>query len=91
MRFSVRDLRRIGGTWRAIQVNFGTYWYEGEMVGSKWRVQSAAHMAPRYDGDDDTFVVRWHIYRDDKPVGYPTDDPTHFLLFYKEKSDEDNR
>jgi hypothetical protein len=33
--------------------------------GRKLHVVRCAHFAPRFDGDDDNFVSRWHAYWDD--------------------------
>jgi hypothetical protein len=83
-KWGIKDLRQISESFQARQVNFGTYEYSGKFAGSNWLIKSFAHMAHLYDGDDENFVVRWHIYRDGKPVGWPTDNPIYFLTGAKE-------
>ena len=72
----IKRLRALGGTWVAERTgSFGNWRYSGSYGGAAWDVRSYAHLAPRYDGDDETFVVRWHIERNGVPWGYPTSDP----------------
>jgi len=75
----IKELRELGGEWKAERQNFGTYVYEGSWNGSKYEIRSYAHLAPQYEGDDETFSVYWHITKDGESFGYPTKDPVAFL------------
>lgn len=66
----IRDLRELGGVWTSERIGFGYFRYLGQVRGHDYTLQSYAHMAPRFDGDDESFVSRWHITRDGEPVGY---------------------
>lgn len=78
----IKDLRRLGGTWTAERYGFGVYVYHGNWKGAKWKIQSFAHMAPRFDGDDDNFKVLWHITKNGEPVGFPSKDPVLVLKYW---------
>lgn len=68
VKINIKSLRQLGGTWRAIQCGFGNYWYEGIIGNDTFEVKSYAHLAPRYDGDDDSFVIKWHTYKNGKEI-----------------------
>lgn len=79
----IKELRKLGGTWKTKQIAFGTYEYEGNWLGSVFKLKSFAHICPRYDGDDDNFVVKWHIYRDDKEMCATEVPVFHLETFFK--------
>ncbi len=47
--------------WKAIREGFG-WRYQNKLGDNAWW---CAALAPRYDGDDDTFSKQFHIYRKD--------------------------
>lgn len=65
----IKDLRALGGTWTCERIGFGYYRYTGtELCPYRIEIQSYAHLAPTYDGDDDTFRSYWHLKLDSKEV-----------------------
>ena len=66
MKVSIANLRKLGGRWSAHREGFSSYSYEGLVDGHLIKVYSRAHLAPQYDGDDDSFEVRWHVLVDGK-------------------------
>lgn len=52
-----------------------SYTYTGEWNHHTYRIYACSHNAARFDGDDDTFIVLWHIERDGKAWGCPTSNP----------------
>ena len=70
----IEDLRKLGGEWKAELYTFGSYAYHGKVGDDKYYLQAFCHFAPMFDGDD-SFESMWHIYKNDKEVGYPTGDP----------------
>lgn len=46
-------------TWRTERDGFGWRY----VTASGWRAEWRACLAPRYDGDDDSYVTRMYIYR----------------------------
>lgn len=75
----IKRLRALGGDWTAERIGFGYYRYRGTWLGSSWELQSYAHLAPQFDGDDETFESMFHIYRDGTLFEHPTSDPV-FLM-----------
>lgn len=75
----ISDLRKLGGKWKARLVSFGTHAYYGTLNGDEYEVRSYAHMAPQYDGDDETFQTLWHVTRNGEPFGHPSGDPAFML------------
>lgn len=71
--WGIKDLRKLGGEWKAIQEGFGRYRYEGNYCGDDWEIRSFAHMANLYEGDDENFVVKWHVLVNGQVVGYTKD------------------
>jgi hypothetical protein len=75
----IRRLRKlVGGEWRAERYKFGSLRYHGTVDGHSIVLEARSHLAPRYDGDDETAVVRWHATRDGEPFepfGWPMSDP----------------
>lgn len=66
---SIKDLRRIPNTsWKAAQTNFGTWAYNGTFKGKQLELISYAYSASMFDGDDDTFDIRWVLYVDRIPL-----------------------
>lgn len=65
----IKDLRAIGGNWKAERLGFGYYRYVGtEVCPYRVEIQSYAHLAPTFDGDDDTFRSYWHLKLDSREV-----------------------
>lgn len=46
--------------WKAVKAGSGSWNYENNKGERAWWCSA---LAPRYDGDDDTFVSQFHIYR----------------------------
>ena len=76
----IRELRKLGGRWVAERQGFGVYIYRGEWLGSAWEIRSYAHLSPGYDGDDESYAVRWHITKDGVPWGFQCNDPAYQLM-----------
>lgn len=72
---SIRGFRKLGGTWEAHRNGMSSWSYTGDFQGHSYEVRAYAHIDPRFDGDDDSFTVLWHTYRDGKPWGVPTTNP----------------
>lgn len=75
----IAALRSLGGRWSARRQGFGSWAYEGSLDGCRYDILRYAHYAPRFDGDDDSFVCLWHVKRDGEPFGVPTRDPAFML------------
>lgn len=73
----INKLRKLGGKWKAHNHNFGTYYYVGEWKDSHWEICSYAYLDD-YEFDD-SFTVRWQIYRDNVPFGWLSSDPSQQL------------
>lgn len=75
----IKALRKFGGEWKAVQINFGTYEYHGLLLNDQYTIKSFAHFTPLFDGDDDSFTTLWHVYKNNKEVLWPTQDPIFIL------------
>lgn len=71
-RVGVRAFRKLGGTWEAHRNGMGSWYYTGTLDGHAYEVRAYAHIAPRFDGDDEGFDVLWHTKRDGQSWGYAT-------------------
>lgn len=69
---TLRAFRKLGGTWTAHRTGMGSWYYTGELDGHTYEVRGFAHLAPRFDGDDDSFELLWHTTRDGQPWGFAT-------------------
>lgn len=78
-RVSIRTLRALGGTWVAHRNGMGSFYYTGELNGHTYEVRAYSHFSPRFDGDDDSFIVLWHITRDGEPFGFATAYPVELI------------
>lgn len=56
--------------WNAELVSFGVYEYSCEYKNHKILLKSFAHLSPKFDGDDESYEVRWHLYVDNNFYGY---------------------
>lgn len=74
-----QELRKFGGEWKAIRLGFAYYRYEGELDGHHYEIMSHAYLAPRYDGDDSTWLSLWTVTCDGDHVGTPVRDPVALL------------
>lgn len=68
----IKRLRKLGGQWAAQRNGMGGWWYSGSLNGKEVELRAYSHFAPRYDGDDDSFVTLWHTTIDGKPFGAAT-------------------
>ena len=71
-KFNIKRLREFGGEWEAVRDGFG-WKYRGTRFGAEYEIQKFAYLAPTYPGDDDTFVVVWHVYKNGTSVGRAKD------------------
>lgn len=79
----IRKLRELGGVWTAERRGWG-WRYHGVLDGVHYDLDSCAHLAPRFDGDDDSFVVLWHIEANGKAVMFPSREPVGLVRMHAE-------
>lgn len=60
----------------------GSWYYTGELNGHSYEVRAYIHLTPRYDGDDEGFVILWHTTKDGQPWGCPTTYPVEQVATY---------
>lgn len=75
----LRELRKLGGEWKAIRLGFNWWEYEGDLLGHHYEIARHSYLASRWSGDDDHFISLWTVKRDGEILGCPTHFPVDLI------------